>query len=345
MLDLNTALTQPTAGSYGTNLIDNSFMTADTAIKPTDWNAKAQNITDGLNKVSNQASDLALTAIEWNFSIDAGDGTDAGETGYLRLHPSQQPAVQNDDFTISVYAKGSLFSAGYAFTITEQDGVSSTKNIQILRVPFIESDDFIRYHRTFTIEDALTTQITVDFGVFSVDPSSVCDVTMACPQLETGTSMTDYRTKDSSEGFDAFYAPVLPDGLTDVFGNTILNPGGYVHNGSEVSLIQTDADETVFGGATIWGNGTDTWVKVTYADFLAHTSGTQNTWLRWLSLNGVCLVKEDAQYDVTREFTPAENDKNERYFRQGTCGAGFAALRDVGGDLILDVGGNVIYTA
>jgi hypothetical protein len=137
----------------------------------------------------------------------------------------------------------------------------------------------------------------------------------------------------------------LPDGLTDVFGNTILNPGGYVHNGSECSLIQTDTDETVFGGVCFYTADAATWDKKTEAQYLAHPSGSLNLWLRWLEIGGVCILKEAVQYDVTREFTPAENDKNERYFRQGTCGAGFAALRDVNGDLILDVGGNVIYTA
>jgi hypothetical protein len=57
------------------------------------------------------------------------------------------------------------------------------------------------------------------------------------------------------------------------------------------------------------------------------------------------VVAETGQYDSFRDFTAAENDKNERYFKQGTCGDGFAALRDVGDDLILDVDDFVIYTA
>jgi hypothetical protein len=129
----------------------------------------------------------------------------------------------------------------------------------------------------------------------------------------------------------------LPDGeFLDQVNNVIYSNDG---TGTLVS------DTSVFGGATIWGDGVSTWVKVTYADLLAHVSGAQNTWLKWIKSGSACLIKEDAQYDTGDEFAPAENDRNERYFTQGTCGAGFAALRDVGGELILDVGGNVIYTA
>jgi hypothetical protein len=57
------------------------------------------------------------------------------------------------------------------------------------------------------------------------------------------------------------------------------------------------------------------------------------------------VVAESGQYDSFRDFTAAENDKTERYFKQLTCGDGFAALRDVGDELILDVDDFVIFTA
>ena len=87
--------------------------------------------------------------------------------------------------------------------------------------------------------------------------------------------------------------------------------------------------------------------RLSYADYKAHTSGTGNLWLKWseAGASSACHVEEAAQYELDKEMTGAENDQNESYFTQGTCGAGFAALRDVNGDLILDAGGNVIYTS
>ena len=124
------------------------------------------------------------------------------------------------------------------------------------------------------------------------------------------------------------------------------HPGGFVHNGSECSLIQTDADETVFGGVTIWGNGTDTWDKVTYADLQAKLSGEHNTWIRWIDLaGGACVVKEIAQYDVTDTLTSAEDAQNRRYFKQGDCGQGFFSfivLVDGDGNALVDGEGNLL---
>jgi hypothetical protein len=57
------------------------------------------------------------------------------------------------------------------------------------------------------------------------------------------------------------------------------------------------------------------------------------------------LLEESCQYSQGKEFTPNENDRNESYFTQGACGAGFAGLRDVDGELITDADGFVIFTA
>jgi len=94
----------------------------------------------------------------------------------------------------------------------------------------------------------------------------------------------------------------------------------------------------VFGGICFYTSDAATWDKKTKAQYEAHylTNGSLNLWVKKSGDN----ISEAVQYDVTREFTPAENAKNESYF-----GGTSAALRDVGGDLILDVGGNVIYTA
>lgn len=118
------------------------------------------------------------------------------------------------------------------------------------------------------------------------------------------------------------YIPALADGSATADGNPITHLGGFVHNDSEVSLIQTDADETVMGGATIWGDGVATWDKVSYADLLAHLIGTQNTWLKWVSISGVCHLVQNWQYLTTKELTEPEYNQNVRYVGGASCGGG-----------------------
>ena len=105
----------------------------------------------------------------------------------------------------------------------------------------------------------------------------------------------------------------------------------------------TDSGSIVAEWESFWADETELIAK-SYANFLAWTSGTQSLWLRWVADSG-CIVREAAQYPLDQEFNEAENDRNESYFVQGDCGAGFAGLRDVSDELILDVDGNVQYTA
>jgi hypothetical protein len=129
--------------------------------------------------------------------------------------------------------------------------------------------------------------------------------------------------------------------LPDYKLGLLTNQGGYVHNGSECTLIQTAADETVFGGATIWGDGVATWDKVSYADLQAHLNGSNNTWLK--CNNG--LYSEAVQYDVGDTFTNSEEIKNENYFGDN-CGAGFRIpLEDSLGSLLTDSAASQLYSA
>ena len=103
----------------------------------------------------------------------------------------------------------------------------------------------------------------------------------------------------------------------------ITNHGGYVHNGAECSIVQTDANFAVFGvGTTLWGNGVNTWTPVSYADLLAEPSYATGGWYKWVNINGVCHLKEWLQYEFDREFTEAEYEKNARYVGAGGgCGS------------------------
>ncbi len=116
------------------------------------------------------------------------------------------------------------------------------------------------------------------------------------------------------------------------------NPGGYVHNGSEVSLQQTDADETIFDGVNFYTADQVTWDKKTKAQYEAQylTNGKNNLWVRKVGDN----ISEAVQYLASKGFVPAEVLRNENYF-----GGTSAALRDVDGELITDVDGEVLFTA
>jgi len=117
-----------------------------------------------------------------------------------------------------------------------------------------------------------------------------------------------------------------------------LYSAGFVHNGAECSIKQTDSD-MVTGGTSFWGDSTPTYDEKTKAQMDTHfnnTNGSYNLWLKYMGDN----TYESVQYPLDKEFTPAEVVKNENYFG-GTSGA----LRDVDGDFILDVDGYVIFTA
>jgi hypothetical protein len=79
---------------------------------------------------------------------------------------------------------------------------------------------------------------------------------------------------------------------------------------------------------------------------LAKFSGEHNTWIKWTSVNGVCMVKEISQYDVGDVLTSAQDAQNRSYFQQGDCGAGyfsFIVLVDaLGGNVLVDSEGNTL---
>jgi hypothetical protein len=165
--------------------------------------------------------------------------------------------------------------------------------------------------------------------------------------LQIGASISgDFNIDVEVEAFnisDESVIPALLDGSSAADGNPITNKGGYVHNGAECSIIQTDADTNAFGGASFWGDGAS-WTAEDYNTAYNHPNGANNLWFKWIEIDGVYHIREAIQYDVTREFTPAEVIKNENYCGSTPAG-GFSALRDVDGELITDVDGNVIFSA
>jgi hypothetical protein len=139
--------------------------------------------------------------------------------------------------------------------------------------------------------------------------------------VSDGVGTNDLTVDAVEADFWAGRIPVLDDGTSLIGRGSLSNPGGYVHNGSEVSLQQT-ASTGAFTGDTIWGDGAGPWVKVDYADWLAHIIGTQNTWLRWFDINGVCVLKEIWQYDTGKTLSEGEYNKNVSYVGGASCGEG-----------------------
>jgi len=125
-----------------------------------------------------------------------------------------------------------------------------------------------------------------------------------------------------------------------VNGYDITNRGGYVHNGAECSILQTETGKFDAGTANFWNaDGAGAHDEKTKAQLDTHfnnTNGSYNLWLKYMGDN----TYQSVQYALDKEFTPAEVVKNENYFG-GTSGA----LRDVDGEFILDVDGYVIFTA
>ena len=121
------------------------------------------------------------------------------------------------------------------------------------------------------------------------------------------------------------------------FEKTSDNPGGYVHNDSECTTQQSDT-AMVTGGTSFWGDDSPTYDKKTKAEQDTHENGSNGAFNLWEKyVNG--FLWESVQYPLDQEFTPAEVLKNEAYF-----GGTSAALREVGGDLITDGNGFVIFT-
>ena len=145
----------------------------------------------------------------------------------------------------------------------------------------------------------------------------------------------------------AIRIPALLDGSSAADGNPLTNLPGYRHNGAESSVRQADAvmlGLTGDGTDTTWSDDGSTFADDSYADMRSHTNGSYGRWLKCVDINGVPHYSDDAQYAFGKEFTPGEVNKNESFFGDN-CGTGQSALRDVDGELVTDVDGDVIFTS
>ena len=144
-------------------------------------------------------------------------------------------------------------------------------------------------------------------------------------------------TNDGTSTLKYAEIPALLDGTFAANGLALDKSGGFVHNECKCEIKQTDGDFAVFGGASFWGNGSS-WDEKTLAQLTAHnlTNGANGLWVKMSGDN----VFRATQYDVTKNWTAQQVDRNETYF-----GGTGAALRDGGGELITDGSGYVIFAS
>lgn len=138
------------------------------------------------------------------------------------------------------------------------------------------------------------------------------------------------------------YIPALIDGLgLAADGSAITNAGGHVHNGSEVTLTQTDATIIARTDIPFWTNGT-TAVAVTYADFLARTNGNNKQIDRW-EKDTECVTAESVLYPEAYEEDMEWYSKGINWTNDLTCGAGWVEpLQDAEG-IVYDTDGYPIF--
>ena len=145
---------------------------------------------------------------------------------------------------------------------------------------------------------------------------------------------------------DPLYVPYDVNGLPLVitpptgYTKTSDNPAGFTHNISEADMVQGDANFADFGAsASFYGNGVDTWNEKTYAQ-IATQYGVNGDLNLWVKMDANLNVVEMCQYPLSKVFTVVEAEKNLQYF--GTTGD---PMREISGELIIDVNGYIIYTA
>lgn len=104
--------------------------------------------------------------------------------------------------------------------------------------------------------------------------------------------------------------------------------GGYVHNGFEGKTLQTETPLELLLDTPFWSAGGVTYDGKPYADYLALPNGTDNVWIQWAKIDGVCLVKQVASYGV--DYVPADpatyHAKMVKWTKQETTGCGADAV-------------------
>lgn len=115
-----------------------------------------------------------------------------------------------------------------------------------------------------------------------------------------------------------------PISITPPTGYTLVSehPGGYLHNGAESTITQTD-NFFIDGTINFYSADGATQDDKTYADFLAHEPFKDNLLLQWKSVGGVCLGCEAMQLPLAYTWTKAKYNAALAFMHKFTsdCGA------------------------
>jgi len=132
-------------------------------------------------------------------------------------------------------------------------------------------------------------------------------------------SFWQHTTGDQTIGFDSVWSTGAQSGGSDVFNGGITRDGGGIHNGANVKTSDTDA---VLLDNLFLSAGGATFDDKTFADYLAHPNGSDNTWLQFRKKNGGCHLTGRAIYPQSKVFTEQEYNLMLVWIGDHSCGAG-----------------------
>lgn len=179
----------------------------------------------------------------------------------------------------------------------------------------------------FSILDSVMSTVTTTDTLLEKDSDTNYN---GIPQPTFSFGETAYLNAVSDNTWE--YGTTAPTRWTNPSTNVFPPKTGWVPDGGEPPLT--------IAYNSFWvdyaGDAFEVRTKAELDTHYNNTNGSLNLWLK----NAGDNTYRASQYPLARGFTPAEVLRNEKYFG-GTSGA----LRDVGGELITDVNGYVIFTA
>jgi hypothetical protein len=107
-----------------------------------------------------------------------------------------------------------------------------------------------------------------------------------------------------------------------VYGSVQLGTKGPLwQQSAPYTIIQSDADFTVFGGANFWGDGSTVWNAKSYTDADTFVNGTTGNWFKCYTTNtganGEKIIAEGLSYAFDQVLTPEEYNQMIRWL--GSC--------------------------
>ncbi|MHC4213181.1 MAG: hypothetical protein ACYSWP_07420 [Planctomycetota bacterium] len=186
------------------------------------------------------------------------------------------------------------------------------------------------------------------------------DATSSTATLSTGDGIRCYLAEYGYTESAGTYIPSLRETVGGAWLDAAGNPlgvKGSVQLGTKgplwqqsapYTIIQTDADFTVFGGANFWGDGSTVWNAKSYTDADTFISGTTGNWFKCYGQNtgaaGEKIIAEALSYPVT--YIPSIQSYNRLIGWQGACSTTGGTIQlaiDANGDMAIDANGDYAF--